>query len=67
MQVWKQSSQLSTWVQVGSDHDFTGDGYHTATIDYTIEINYVVKISILAKRSAGSYLYVFPLNVKADY
>ena len=67
MQVWKQSSQLTTWEQVGADHDFTGDGYHTATIDHTIGVNYVIKVSILAKRAAGTYLYVLPMNIKADY
>jgi len=67
MQVWKQSSALETWVQVGGDHDYTGDGPHTATIDYEIEQNFVVKVSILAKRGAGTFLYVYPLNIKADY
>jgi len=67
LEIFKMDYNDASATSVASQ-TFVGTDFHQWTgLSYTIEANYYYFIQLSGKRSAGTYMYLYPIRVMLDY
>ncbi len=67
VQLYKQQYN-GTVTQIGIDQTFTGSGvFTTSDYAYELENGYMIYVRVSVKRSAGTYLYMYPVYVEGSW